>query len=65
MYYVKAHACYLKVYILYEWLAVYLDFIINVEEYDIDVDLTLLREKWSQFVSLIQQLYLILFYMIS
>lgn len=32
MYFVKAHACYLKVYILYEWLAVYLDFIINIEE---------------------------------
>lgn len=32
MYYVKAHAFYLKVYILNEWLAVYLDFIINVEE---------------------------------
>lgn len=32
MYFVKAQACYLKVYILYDWLAVYLDFIIIVEE---------------------------------
>lgn len=43
-----------------ECLATYvcLDFIINVKGYDIVVDLTLLRQKWSQLICLIQQLYI-------